>query len=91
MANMVPVLQGVRILFVDDEPDARELVRRVLTNAAAHVTIAASGPEALEAIKSNANLDVILSDIAMPQGPLSSSKSSADHRPGEPAVSIAVR
>jgi len=58
-------LSGVRVLVVDDEPDARALVKRLLENCEAVVTTAASASEALEALR-RAKPDVVISDIGMP-------------------------
>ena len=59
-------LDGLRVLLVDDEPEARQIIGTVITRTGAEVKICASAREAL------ANLmdwkpDVILSDIAMPE------------------------
>jgi PAS domain S-box-containing protein len=58
-------LDGVRVLIVDDEPDARTIVRRTLERCGATVTTAASAREAL-LIAREQPFDVLLSDIAMP-------------------------
>jgi signal transduction histidine kinase/CheY-like chemotaxis protein len=58
-------LDGIVVLVVDDEPDARELVRSVLVGAAAEVRTAASADEGLALLKSQ-TADVIVSDIGMP-------------------------
>ena len=58
-------LKGLRVLVVDDEPDARQLVRAVLEQGEAVVRGAASGAEALEMIRLE-KPDVIVSDIGMP-------------------------
>jgi len=58
-------LDGLSILVVDDEPDTRELLRTGLENCGAKVRVAASVPEALEAIKTAAP-DLMISDIGMP-------------------------
>jgi signal transduction histidine kinase/ActR/RegA family two-component response regulator len=58
-------LAGVRILIVDDEPDSRELARRLLARHGASVTGAASVDEALERFGEQTP-DVVLSDIGMP-------------------------
>lgn len=60
-----PTLQGLHILVVDDEPDARELVGAVLERKGATVTTAATVADALAAIE-QARPDVILSDLGMP-------------------------
>jgi CheY-like chemotaxis protein len=50
---------------VDDESDARDLIRRVLEDQRAVVSTVASGGEALAALEA-APPDVLLSDIGMP-------------------------
>jgi PAS domain S-box-containing protein len=59
-------LEGVRVLVVDDEPDARALVERLLKECAAIVTTAASASEALAHVEREAP-DVLVSDIGMPE------------------------
>jgi CheY-like chemotaxis protein/two-component sensor histidine kinase len=66
----VPVqLEGVRVLVVDDQADARDLLATVLEQSGIQVTLAASAAEALARL-SNAGKedrpDVLISDIAMP-------------------------
>jgi signal transduction histidine kinase/CheY-like chemotaxis protein len=58
-------LAGVVALVIDDEPDARELVKAVLADAGAEVTMAASADEGLALIDTLLP-DVIVSDIGMP-------------------------
>ena len=58
-------LDGVRVLVVDDESDARDALALVLERCGAQVTVAASAPEALAAWRREPH-DVLLSDIAMP-------------------------
>jgi signal transduction histidine kinase/CheY-like chemotaxis protein len=58
-------LNGLRILVVDDEQDARELVRRFLIDCGATPAIAASADEAKSLLPSF-KPDVIISDIGMP-------------------------
>jgi CheY-like chemotaxis protein len=60
------LLEGVRVLILDDEPDARQLIHRVLTDCRAEVVQAASAREALELIESF-RPDVIVSDVGMPE------------------------
>jgi PAS domain S-box-containing protein len=58
-------LEGLRILIVDDEADARELLFTILTESGAQVTVAASGYEALHLLWES-RVDVLVSDIGMP-------------------------
>jgi len=58
-------LDGVRILVVDDEADARRVVGKLLEEAGAVVATAGSVPEAL-ALLAGETPDVLVSDIAMP-------------------------
>jgi CheY-like chemotaxis protein len=51
---------------VDDEADARTLVRRVLEECGAEVVTVGSAVEALAAIAGDGGLDVVVSDIGMP-------------------------
>lgn len=48
-----PSLNGLRILVVDDEPDARELMITMLRQYGAEVIAVATGSEALEALTQN--------------------------------------
>ncbi|MEP0983842.1 PAS domain S-box protein [Leptolyngbya sp. FACHB-17] len=59
-------LTGIRILTVDDEPDARELVNVILTQYGAEVLSVASAKEGLAALGSF-QPDVLVSDIGMPE------------------------
>ncbi|HWS99082.1 MAG TPA: PAS domain S-box protein [Pyrinomonadaceae bacterium] len=60
------ILSGVRVLVVDDEEDARALLRTVLEKYGAEVVAAASTREALAAVERDAP-DVLISDIGMPE------------------------
>jgi PAS domain S-box-containing protein len=62
----IPDLSGVRVLTVDDEEEARRLVREVLEVAGATVDTAGSGPEALEILRSTPP-DVLIADLGMPR------------------------
>jgi CheY-like chemotaxis protein len=58
-------LTGVRILVLDDERDARELVKRILEECDSVVAAAGSAEEALSILERE-SFDVIVSDIGMP-------------------------
>ncbi len=58
-------LRGVKVLIVDDEADARELVKRFLIEHRAIPEVAASSAEAQQLLKTF-QPDVIVSDIGMP-------------------------
>jgi PAS domain S-box-containing protein len=59
-------LRGRRLLIVDDQRDARDLLALVLTRFGAEVDVAESGADALELLMAQ-EFDVLLSDIAMPE------------------------
>ncbi|MEP7247792.1 MAG: ATP-binding protein, partial [Gammaproteobacteria bacterium] len=59
-------LKGIRVLVVDDEHDARELLWHILSERGAEVTACASAAEALSSIERIAP-DVLVSDIGMPE------------------------
>jgi signal transduction histidine kinase/ActR/RegA family two-component response regulator len=58
-------LEGIRVLVVDDEPDSRELARRLLSKNHATVEVAEGVDEAMALFQANPP-DVLLSDIGMP-------------------------
>jgi signal transduction histidine kinase/ActR/RegA family two-component response regulator len=60
-----PVLNGLKVLAVDDEPDARDLLAMVLQQCGAEVTTCSSAAEALAALERD-GADVLVSDIGMP-------------------------
>jgi PAS domain S-box-containing protein len=58
-------LDGLRVLVVDDEQDAREYVKRLLEGCGAEVVIAGSAPEALRVL-ARERPAVMVCDIGMP-------------------------
>ena len=64
-APAASTLRGVRVLVVDDDPDARESVAAVLEQAGATVQAVESAGDAVESLDREPS-DVLVSDIAMP-------------------------
>ncbi len=60
------IIQGARILIVDDEPDNLSLLRNLFDFLKADVTTAASGADALVMIEMQ-EFDILLLDIRMPK------------------------
>jgi CheY-like chemotaxis protein len=60
-----PALDGLSVLVVDDEKDARDLVQMILQDRGARVRTATSAPEA-RALLAQSTPDVIVCDIGMP-------------------------
>ncbi len=58
-------LGGLRVLIIDDEPDARELISVLLRQRGAEVLEASSASEGLKLLES-AKPDVLIADIGMP-------------------------
>jgi CheY-like chemotaxis protein len=58
-------LRNLRVLVVDDEPDARDLLTEMLTNYGAEVKTCASAAEALQTLD-KWRPDALVSDIGMP-------------------------
>ena len=60
-----PSLCDLTILVVDDDPDARNLLKRILSDGGGSVVTAASALEALEVLP-RMRPDLLVSDIGMP-------------------------
>ncbi|AUT00838.1 histidine kinase [Nostoc sp. CENA543] len=61
-----PILKGLRVLVVDDEPDAQKLISTILEEYGAQVMTVSSAPEALQAFP-KFYPEILISDIGMPQ------------------------
>ena len=60
------LLDGLRVLVLDDEADARDVVQRLLEDAGAQVRTVGTAAEALTILEGGFVPDIILSDIGMP-------------------------
>ena len=58
---------GVSVLVVDDETAVRRFATRVLEREGFQVVEATDGAEALEKVKANGSVDLIVTDIVMPR------------------------
>jgi len=64
--GLTTVLKNARILAVDDQEDARDLLRLILENAGAEVTTASSAAEVLDLL-GRTTYDALIADLGMPQ------------------------
>lgn len=58
-------LEDAQVLIVDDEPEARELLRALLADTGARISEAASAKEALEIVRQE-HPDILLADVTLP-------------------------
>lgn len=59
-------LTNTRVLLAEDSPDSQELIKHILSNHGAQVSVANDGAQALQLARKN-EFDVILMDIQMPE------------------------
>lgn len=64
--NYVSTLEGMRLLVVDDDTDARNLLSIILSQCGAKVTTVANAADALDSLK-QLRPDLMISDIEMPR------------------------
>ncbi len=66
---IAPMLQGIRVLAIDDEADAREVIGAILQTAGAEVIAVATVEAVITTLVNSANdlPDVLISDIGMPK------------------------
>lgn len=82
--DMVP---GAVILVVDDEPAIRALAERILQRAGHTTMVAANGQAALEVARTIPVIDVLLTDLTMPNmGGVELAATLIAERPGLPVV-----
>lgn len=59
---------SVTVLVVDDEPTVRLLVTEVLDDCGYHAIEATDGPTALKILRSNVDIDLLITDLGLPGG-----------------------
>jgi two-component system cell cycle sensor histidine kinase/response regulator CckA len=57
----------INVLVVDDEEPVRKFVNRVLQEAGYKTTVAGDGPEALDVAAKLGKIDILVTDVMMPQ------------------------
>lgn len=57
----------VRCLVVDDDPQVREMIRDILSNAGHQVVAATDGSDGVEKFKADGAFDLVITDLAMPK------------------------
>lgn len=69
--RLLPIEQAPRpprtVLVVDDEEGIRKFVERVLQGAGYKTVVASSGPEALRLASSTDTIDLVVTDVMMPE------------------------
>lgn len=60
-------MEQKRILIVDDEPDIRDMLSILLASNGFCVTEARNGAEAVEGVKKQPSLDLVILDVMMPE------------------------
>ncbi len=59
---------GLCVLVVDDEPHVRMILSETLADAGADVCEASDGPEALDVLRSDRHVDLVVTDVGLPGG-----------------------
>ena len=64
--SVPPLLEGTRVVVVDDDPETREVLRAILEDAGASVAAIGSAAET-RAFLAHAEADLLIADIGMPK------------------------
>ncbi len=81
-----PPAASTRALIVDDEETVRKFVNRILTDGGYETVVAADGPEAEAAAKTQGPFDVLVTDLMMPA--MSGDELARRLRLGEPGLKV---
>ncbi len=66
MQEKIKKLKKLKLLFVEDEEDLIEIITDTLNKLQASFLTAKNGEEALDVIKQNPDIDVVVTDLNMP-------------------------
>ncbi len=66
-ADLEPAPKGLRVLVIDDEPDVRAILAEMLAADGHRVLQAGGGREGLDLLASGHEVDVVLTDLGMPE------------------------
>jgi PAS domain S-box-containing protein len=66
-SSEILMAKGERVLVVEDDPDLRSLVARMLRSLGYEILDAGSGASALEILRSPAEIDLLLTDVVLPE------------------------
>jgi len=81
------VTDGARILVVDDDSDGAEAAGKLLETFGCKVSLVVSAGEALEKIEEGADVDLVFSDVVMPDiDGLEFAERLSELRPGLPVI-----
>jgi two-component system, cell cycle sensor histidine kinase and response regulator CckA len=77
---------NISVLIVDDEEPVRKFVERVLQGAGYKTALAGDGPEAIEAASKIDHIDILVTDVMMPQ--MQGDELARRLRQSEPALKV---
>ena len=63
---IAPAPNEIAVLVVDDEEPVRKFVERVMQSAGYQVAVAGDGPQAIEVAEKMTRLDILVTDLMMP-------------------------
>jgi DNA-binding NtrC family response regulator len=82
-----PITKGARVLVVDDDSDGAEAAGKLLETFGCEVSLVVSAGEALERIEEGSDIDLVFSDVVMPDiDGLEFAERLNDLRPGLPVI-----
>ena len=81
------ITDGARVLVVDDDSDGAEAAGKLLESFGCNVSLVRSAGEALERIEEGADIDLVFSDVVMPDiDGLEFAERLRELRPGLPVI-----